>query len=63
MEALGVVDAVFFEDVEGGLVFDAFGDGELAEAFGEADDGVHDVPVGGAVGEASDELNVDFEVA
>jgi hypothetical protein len=56
VEALDIVDALFSQDVHGDLVLDTLGDGFLSEAPGQADDGVYDMPVGGAVGKVSDEL-------
>ena len=62
MEALGVVDPGLLEQGDGGLVGDELGDGLLAHALGDGDEGLHHELVGGASRQAADEVAVDLDV-
>ena len=57
---MGVVDAVFLEQIERGVRLDAFGDCLAFESLGEVHDRFDDVLVLRVLDQVADELDVDL---
>src|SRR5205823_2218684 len=60
VEALGEVDSVVADQVEGHLVLDTLGDRLDPEALRDSDDRPHDLLIGRVVAKLADEVHVDL---